>query len=124
MSPKSLLAGTGPPGSACLRIWTAADADPASMRPDRLACLTARTDDEFRGGVYEVTGAQLPERVADASVKLTASGQSVVLRFTQSSIGRPQRIRFAVEATRPGCERVTCIDTLPNGGAARTFRLR
>ena len=94
------------------------------MRPNRLACLTARSDDEFRGGVYEVTGAQPPKRVADASVKLTASGQSVVLRFTQSSIGRPQRIRFAVEATRPGCERVTCIDTLPNGGAARTFRLR
>jgi hypothetical protein len=124
LTPKTLLAGTGPPGSACVRIWTAADADPASVRPDRLACLTARTDDEFRGGVYEVTGAQLPKRLADANVKLTASGQSVVLRFTQSSIGRPQRIRFAVEATRPGCERVTCIDTLPDGGAARTFRLR
>ena len=124
MSPKTLLAGTGPPGSACMRIWTATDADPASMRPNRLACVTARTDDEFRGGVYEVTGAQLPKRIADASVKQTASGQSIVLRFTQSSIGRPQRIRFAVEATRPGCERVTCIDTLPDGGAARTFRLR
>lgn len=124
VSPKTLLAGTGPPGSACLRIWTAADADPAAMRPNRLACLTARGDDEFRGGVYEVTGAALPKRLADVSVKQTASGQSVVLRFTQSSIGRPQRFRFAVEATRPGCERVTCIDTLPNGGAARTFRLR
>jgi hypothetical protein len=124
ISPKALLAGTGPPGSACMRIWTAATADPASMRPDRLACVTARTDDEFRGGVYEVTGAQLPKRVADASVKQTASGQSIVLRFTQSSLGRPQRFRFAVEATRPGCERVTCIDTLPDGGAARTFRLR
>jgi hypothetical protein len=124
VTPKTLLSGTGPPGSACVRIWTDADADPASMRPDRLACLTARTDDEFRGGVYEVTGPQPPKRLADASVKLTASGLSVVLRFTQSSIGRPQRIRFAVEATRPGCERVTCIDTLPDGGAARTFRLR
>jgi hypothetical protein len=124
VSPKTLLAGTGPPGSACLRIWTDADADPASMRPNRLACVTARTDDEFRGGVYEVTGAQLPKRLGDASVKQTASGQSIVLRFTQTSIGRPQRFRFAVEATRPGCERVTCIDTLPDGGAARTFRLR
>jgi len=124
VTPKTLLAGSGPPGSACLRIWTAAGADPASMRPNRLACLTARTDDEFRCGVYEVTGAELPERIADVSVKPTASGQSIVLRFTQSSIGRPQRIRFAVEATRPGCARVTCIDTLPDGGAARTFRLR
>lgn len=124
LTPKTLLAGSGPPGSACLRIWTDVDADPTSMRPDHLACLTARSDDELRGGVYEVTGAQPPKRLAEASVKLTASGQSVVLRFTQSSIGRPQRIRFAVEATRPGCERVTCIDTLPDGGAARTFRLR
>jgi hypothetical protein len=124
VSPKTLLAGTGPPGSACVRIWTAATADPASMPPDHLACVTARTDDEFRGGVYEATGAPLPKRVADASIKQTASGQSIVLRFTQSSIGRPQRFRFAVEATRPGCERVTCIDTLPDGGATRPFRLR
>jgi hypothetical protein len=124
VTPKTLLAGTGPPGSACMRIWTAADADPTSMRPDRLACVTARSEDEFRGGVYDATGPQPPKRLADASVKQTASGQSIVLRFTQSSIGRPPRIRFAIEATRPGCERVTCIDTLPDRGAARTFRLR
>ena len=124
VSPKSMLASSGPPGSACVRIWTAPDADPASMRPDRLACVTARSDDEFRGGVYEVTGAALPERVASAAVKLTASATSIVLRFTQSSIGRPERMRFAVESTRPGCERATCIDTVPAGGATRTFRLR
>jgi hypothetical protein len=47
-----------------------------------------------------------------------------VLRFTQSSIGRPGRLRFAVESTRPGCERPACIDTVPDGGTARTFRLR
>ena len=40
-----------------------------------------------------------------------------MLRFTQSSIGRPQRFRFAVESTRPGCERAACIDTAPAGGA-------
>lgn len=124
VTPKSLLAGSGPPGSACLRIWTAADADPASMRPDRLVCVTARSDDELRGGVYEVNGAELPERIASASLKRTASGQSIVLRFTQSSIGRPRRIRFAVEATRPGCQRVACIDTLPGRGVTRAFRLR
>jgi len=124
LTPKSLLAGSGPPGSACVRIWTTEGADPASMRPDRLACGTARSDDEFRGGVYAVTGAALPERVADASVKITASRTSIVLRFTQSSIGRPERFRFAVESTRPGCERAACIDTVPAGGATRTFRLR
>ncbi|MEA2143344.1 MAG: hypothetical protein QOI64_1774 [Solirubrobacteraceae bacterium] len=124
LTPKAMLASSGPPGSACVRIWTAADADPASMRPNRLACVTARSDDEFRAGVYEVTGAALPKRVAGAAVKLTASGTSIVLRFTQSSIGRPQRFRFAVESTRPGCERAACIDTVPAGGTARTFRLR
>jgi hypothetical protein len=124
LTPKALLASSGPPGSACLRLWTGAEADPATMRPDRLACVTARSDDEFRGGIYDATGAALPKRVASASVKLTASATSLVLRFTQSSIGRPQRFRFAVESTRPGCERAACIDTVPDSGAARTFRLR
>jgi hypothetical protein len=124
LTPKALLASSGPPGSACVRIWTAESADPASMRPDRLVCVTARSDDEFRGGVYDATGAGLPSRVASASVKITASRTSIVLRFTQSSIGRPQRFRFAVESTRPGCERATCIDAAPSGGRARLFRLR
>jgi hypothetical protein len=124
LTPKALLAGSGPPGSACLRIWTGSQADPGAMRPDRLACVTARSDDEFRGGVYETPGAALPKRVAGASVKLTASGTSLILRFTQSSIGRPQRLRFAAESTRPGCERPACIDTVPAGGAPRAFRLR
>jgi len=123
LTPKALLASSGPPGSACIRIWTAEDADPASMRPDRLVCVTARSDDEFRGGVYDATNAGLPTRVASASVKITASRTSIVLRFTQSSIGRPQRFRFAVESTRPGCQRATCIDSAPTGGRARLFRL-
>lgn len=124
LTPKALLATSGPPGSACLRIWTNPDADPQAMRPDRLACVTARSEDELRGGVYEVTGADLPKRLVDASVKRNASGRSIVIRFTQSSLGRPQRIRFAAESTRPGCERPSCIDTAPDKGAVRIFRLR
>jgi hypothetical protein len=123
ITPKTLLASSGPPGSACLRIWTAAGADPAATRPDRLVCITARSQDELRGGVYEVTGPDLPKRLADASVRHT-SGRNVVIRFTQSSLGSPRRIRFAVEATQPGCERPSCIDTLPDAGAAKGFRLR
>ena len=124
VTPRAMLADSGPPGSACLRIWTAADADPAAMRPDRLVCATARASDELRGGVYEIRGAELPRRLADASVKLNESGRCMVIRFTQSSLGRPQRIRVAVESTRPGCERPRCVDTVPDKGAARTFRLR
>jgi len=124
ITPEALLAGSGPPGSACLRIWTATDADPKAERPDRLVCLTARSRDELRGGVYEVRGAALPRRVAGASVKRNASARSVVIRFTQSSLARPARIRFAIESMRRGCERASCIDTIPNRGAVRTFRLR
>jgi hypothetical protein len=121
---QTLLASSGPPGSACLRIWTAAGTDPRAMRPDRLVCATARSQDELRAGVYEVTGPGLPKRAADASVKVSASRQIMVLRFAQSSIGRPKRIRFAIESTRPGCERASCIDTVPDKGRTRIFRLR
>lgn len=124
VTPKTLLATSGPPGSACLRIWTNAGADPRAARPDRLACVTARAEDELRGGVYEVTGAGLPKRLAGASVSRNASGRSIVIRFTQSSLGRPARIRFAAESTRPGCARPSCIDLAPDRGAVRTFRLR
>ncbi len=123
-TPKDLLAASGPPGSTCLRIWTAVDADPRAMRPDRLVCVTARSADELRGGVYEVTGPGLPERIADASVKRSGSGRSVVIRFAQSSLGSPRRFRFAAESTQPGCERPSCIDTTPDKGAVRVFRLR
>jgi hypothetical protein len=124
VTPRALLASSGPPGSACLRIWTVADADPKATRPDRLVCVTARDEDELRGGVYEVTGADVPKRRADASVKRNASGRSLVIRFTQSSLARPARIRFSVESTRPGCPRPNCIDTAPDKGAVRSFRLR
>lgn len=124
VTPSTLLASSGPPGSACLRIWTAADADPQAMRPDRLVCITARAADELRGGVYEVSGAGLPRRLAAASVKRASSGRSVVIRFPQSTLGRPPRIRVAFESTRPGCARPSCIDSAPDRGAARAFRLR
>ncbi len=124
LTPRTLLAASGPPGSACVRIWTDAGVDPAVTRADRLVCVTARSARAFRGGVYEVVNPGLPTRVADASTKLSSSGRSLALRFAQSSLGRPQRIRFAFESTRPGCALVSCIDSAPDGGKARTFRLR
>ena len=123
VTPKTLLATSGPPGSVCLRIWTDAETDPRTMRPDRLVCATARSEDELRGGVYENTGT-LPERLRDASVKRSSNGRSIMLRFTQSSLGRPKRIRFAVESTRPGCQGPTCIDSAPDKDNVRAFRLR
>ena len=124
VTPKTLLASAGPPGSACLRIWTASGADPRSMRPERLVCVTARSESQLRGGVYEIRGSGLPRRVARASVRRNSSARSIVIRFSQSSLGRPRRIRFGIESTRPGCERLTCIDSVPDKGAVRSFRLR
>jgi hypothetical protein len=124
ITPKTLLAPGGPPGSACLRIWTVPDADPPAIRPDRLVCVSARSDDEIRGGVYQQIGSGLPKRVADAAAKLTPSGRSLIVRISQSALGRPRLIRFAAESTRPGCERVSCVDIAPNNGKTRRFRLR
>lgn len=123
ITPKTLLAAGGTPGSACLRIWSAPDADPTAIRPDRLVCVTARSEDELRGGVYQ-PGPGLPKRIADASARVNKSGRSLIIRVSQSALGRPKRILVAVETTGPGCERISCIDTAPNDGSTRRFRLR
>jgi hypothetical protein len=124
VSAKALLASAGPPGSVCLRVWTDPAADPRATRPDRLVCVTARSEDELRAGVFQQRGGGLPRRVASSSVRTNKSGRSFVVRITQSSLGRPASIRFAVESTRPGCELTACIDTAPEAGHVRRFRLR
>ena len=43
VQPSAMLGKTGPPGSVCLKFWTAEDADPSAGRADRLVCVTART---------------------------------------------------------------------------------
>jgi hypothetical protein len=108
----------------CLRLWTAPGADPRATRPDRLVCVTARSADELRASVLEQRDGGLPRRTGSASVRRTRSGRSVIVRVSQTALGRPQRFRYAVEATRPGCARATCVDTVPAAPATRTFRVR
>jgi hypothetical protein len=124
VTPKDLLAKTGPPGSVCLRIWTDGDADPAATRPDRLVCVTAGKDEKLRAGVYEQPDSATLRRAAAATVTANASGRSFVVKVSQSALGRPQVIRLGFESTRPGCDRVSCIDNVPDAGATRRFRLR
>lgn len=124
IDPREMLAGTGPPGSLCVKIWTDEAADPAATRADRLVCVTARSSEELRASVFSQTAPGLPVRVSSAPVNATRSGRSLVVRISQSSLGRPRLIRFAVESTRPGCERVSCIDEAPDKGAVRRFRVR
>jgi hypothetical protein len=124
IAPGTLLASSGPPGSICLKVWTAPDADPKTMPPDHLVCVTARSKIKLRGSVYKQTTPGPPTRVSSATVGLNASGRSVVVLISQSSLARPALIRFASESTRPGCGRVSCIDLAPDGGGVRRFRVR
>jgi hypothetical protein len=119
---KDLLAKTGPPGSLCLRLWTVTK--PGGAPPDYLACITARQDGETtRGTVFKTKAGQPLTRVAGAIVGRT-SERTVTLRFSQTSVGRPATIRFAAEATKPGCARVSCVDTVPEAPKTATFKVR
>jgi hypothetical protein len=124
LDPEAMLADTGPPGSICVKVWTATDADPTATRADRLVCVTAKSKDELRASVLSQTAAGLPVSTGTAAVKVNESKRSIVVRISQSSLGRPELIRFAFESTRPGCERVSCIDQSPDKGAVRRFRVR
>jgi len=124
VTPSDMLAASGPPGSVCMRIWTATDADPASQRPDRLACVTARSKTKLRARVFKQDGPGLPKRVATATVSRSKSNRSLVILITPKSLGDPRRVRIGVESTAAGCDRPTCIDTVPAAPATRRFRLR
>jgi hypothetical protein len=86
--------------------------------------VTAGKDEKFRAGVFEQPDGGLPRRAGAATVRASSDGRSFLLRVAQSALARPALIRFAMESTRPGCERTSCIDTVPDGGATRRFRLR
>ena len=119
---RDLRAGDGPPGSLCLRLWTRTK--PGGAPPDFLVCVTARNrGDRLRGSVLEERAEALPRRVADAAVA-RRSERTVIVRFSQSALGRPATIRFTAEATKPGCPRVTCVDTAPDAPRTATLRVR
>lgn len=121
LTPADLLAKEGPPGSLCLRLWTTTT--PGSVPADYLVCATAEDADTLRANVLKEDRDGLPDRAGAASVSLR-SGRIVILRFSQSAIGRPDTIRFAGEATRAGCPRVSCADVAPNAPATATLKLR
>jgi hypothetical protein len=118
---KALLADKGPPGSACLKVWTVSV--PPDTVPDYLVCVTADADGDLRGSVLHERANKLPERVASADVS-RSSTRSVTLRFSQSAIGSPAKLAIAAEATRPGCPRTSCIDTAPDAPATLAFTLK
>jgi hypothetical protein len=119
---RDLIANQGPPGSLCVRMWT--KTTPGAAPPDYLACITPRKDAETtHGSVMKTIAGEAPQKVASAIVGRT-SDRTVTLRFSQTAVGKPKTIRFAAEATKPGCERVSCVDTAPDAPKTATFRLR
>ena len=118
---KDLLASSGPPGSVCLKVWTASV--PPDTVPDYLVCVTAQADATLRGSVLQERANQLPARVGGADVS-RPSTRSVVVRFSQSSIGSPAKLEVAAESTRAGCPRVSCIDTVPDAPQTLAFTLK
>ncbi len=122
MEPKDLVASGGPPGSVCVRLFTSTT--PGVLPPDYLVCVTADAKGRtLRGSVVAEQVNALPRRVATASVS-RASKRSLVVRFSQSAVGKPSAIRFAAEATRAGCVRASCVDTLPNAPKTSKLTLR
>jgi hypothetical protein len=120
--PKDLVAGEGPPGSLCVRLWTVTK--PGTTPPDYLVCATARADGEtMRGTVFQRKGGEPLSRAGVAIVGRT-SDRTMTLRFSQTVVGRPKTIDFIAEATKPGCARVSCVDTAPEAPKTATFRLR
>jgi hypothetical protein len=120
--PKDLIAGEGPPGSLCVRLWTVTK--PGTTPPDYLVCATTRADGEtMRGTVFKTAAGEQMTRAGVAIVGRT-SDRTMTLRFSQTVVGRPKTINFIAEATKPGCMRVSCVDTVPEAPKTTTFRLR
>jgi hypothetical protein len=120
--PKDLIAGEGPPGSLCVRLWTVTK--PGTTPPDYLVCATTRVDGEtMRGTVFKTAAGEQMTRAGVAIVGRT-SDRTMTLRFSQTVVGRPKTIDFIAEATKPGCMRVSCVDTAPEAPKTATFRLR
>jgi hypothetical protein len=119
---RDLPADDGPPGSLCLRLWTG-DGDPAATAAGHLVCVTSdASGTDLRGSVLAERDGDLV-RVAGATLT-RSSARTVVVRFAQSAVGRPAVVRFAGEATAPGCGTAACVDTAPNAPATATLTLR
>jgi hypothetical protein len=118
---RDLPADDGPPASLCLRMWTTSRA-PATF-PDFLLCITADARGRHLQGDLMVERDGTFERITTVALART-SLRTVVARFSQSAIRRPASVRFAGEATAPGCDRPACVDTAPNAPGLATLTLR
>jgi hypothetical protein len=115
----------GSQGSVCLRLFV--EREPDAEPPDHLVCATARASGNgLVGRVLRDTGDGPPTTVANARVG-RPSRRAVSLRFTQASVRRPARLRFAAETVRHGarCDAALgCRDMAPDAPGTIGIRLR
>jgi hypothetical protein len=116
-----LLAEEGPPGSLCLKLWTASA--PPDQTPDHLVCVTADADGDLRGSVLKQRPNQLPERTGAAAITKPTE-RTITIRFSQTAVGRPATLRAQAETTRAGCPRGSCVDLAPDAPKVLTLKLR
>jgi hypothetical protein len=123
-SPRDLLARDGgAPGSVCVRLWLGAKKPSASV-PDYLVCATVAADNEaLRASVLKERPNDMPQRAASAAAS-KPSARTAVVRFAQSALGRPDVVRFGVEARPAGCSRLDCVDTAPDAPKSARLALR
>ena len=123
LTAQDLLATSGPPGSVCVRMWT--QSTPGTTAPDLLACVTSRADGKtLRSTITKEVPGMLPSTVGTATLT-RPSDTSLALIVPASLIGTTTKtLRFAAEATRPGCVRISCTDLAPALGKPRALKLR
>jgi hypothetical protein len=121
LNPADMLSASGPPGSICLRLWSLTK--PVGIPPDFLVCVTADKDSKLRATISAEQVDAQPKRVGPAQVT-KASARTLVIKFARSAVGSPAKsIDFAVEATKRGCTRVSCVDTAPDAPKVATLTL-
>ena len=121
--PKDLIARRGAAG---LAVRAPVDGDQARRHAARLPRVrdgARRRRDHARHRLQDASRASSWPGPALAIVGRT-SDRTMTLRFSQTLVGRPKTIDFIAEATKPGCTRVSCVDTAPEAPKTATFRLR
>lgn len=120
-----LRSAAGPSGSVCITLHTVRE--PGADPPDWLVCATApKAGETLRGRVLRDRANGLPRQVAAATVT-RPTARTIYLRFAQSAIDRPARVRFAAEAVTRGrrCPRpLGCRDVAPDAPATGNLPLR
>ena len=77
----------------------------------------------MRGTVFKTQPGEELSKAGPAIVGRT-SDRTMTLRFSQTLVGRPEDDRLHRRGDKPGCTRVSCVDTAPEAPKTATFRIR